>query len=121
MATPEKIQNRTDEIVVACKDARHISLGDRDDWIEIMKRACAGTNGLTTDEKLQACAENLANLTYLFIRDKLEGAAARGFWPALFRLIERCRWQLTIIILGAYVLLGYRPQIVEALEALRGR
>lgn len=120
MATPEKIQNRTDEIVVACKDARHISLGDRDDWIEIMKRACAGTNGLTTDEKLQACAENLANLTYLFIRDKLEGERGGGR-AGLYRLIRDCRWQITIIALGAFVLLGYRPQIVEALKALFGR
>jgi len=121
MATPEKILNRTEEIVAGCKEARHISLGDRDDFIEIMKRACAGTNGLTTDDKLQACAENLANLTYLFIRDKLEGATAAGFWPGLFRLIDRCRWQITIIVLGAFALLAYRPQIAQIVEHFTSR
>ncbi len=121
MATPEKILNRTEEIVAGCKEARHISLGDRDDFIEIMKRACAGTNGLTADDKLQACAENLANLTYLFIRDKLEGAAAAGFWPALFRLIERCKNQIVIISLGAFALLAYRPQIIQIVNHFTGQ
>lgn len=121
MATPEKILNRTEEIVAGCKEARHISLGDRDDFIEIMKRACAGTNGLTADDKLQACAENIANLTYLFIRDKLEGATAAGFWPALFRLIYLTRWQITIIAIGAFILFGYRPEIVDGVRALIGR
>jgi len=123
MAMQQKIRNRLDEITAALKESKAVSLADKDDFIEIMAEAAEGTNGLTVAEKTQANSVNIFNLCYLFMRDKLEGAgaAAHGFWPALFRLIERCRWQLTIIILGAYVLLGYRPQIVEALEALRGR
>jgi hypothetical protein len=117
MAIPQKVQNRTDEIVAACKTAKDVSLGDRDDFIAIMMEACEGTNGLTPEEKLQANSVNLANLCYLFIRDKLEGRPA-GFWPALFRLIERCKWQITIIVLGAFALLAYRPQIAQLIEHL---
>lgn len=116
MAIPQKIQNRTDELVAALKTAKTLSLGDRDDYIEIMNEACEGTNGLTVEEKTQANSVNLANLCYLFLRDKIEGAS--GFWPALFRLIYLCRWQITILGLGAFVLFGYRPEIVDALKAL---
>ncbi len=120
MAIPQKVQNRTDEIVAACKTAKDVSLGDRDDFIAIMTEACEGTNGLTPEEKLQANSVNLANLCYLFIRDKLEGRPA-GFWPSLFRLLYLCRWQITIISLGAFVLFGYRPEIVEGVRAIIGR
>ena len=119
MAMTAKVQNRLDEIVAALKETRNLSLGDRDDDIEIITQTAAGTNGLSLEEKVQALSENLFNLSYLFIRAQLEGAAAAGFWPALFRLLERCRWQVTIIALGAFVLFGYRPEIIENLKALR--
>lgn len=120
MAVPEKIRNRTDEIVAALKESRSLSLSDRDDYIEIMKKACEGTNGLSLDEKIQACAENMANFCYLFLRDKLEGWPS-GFWPALFRLVERCRWQITIIVLGALALFAYRPEIAGILKQFTPR
>ena len=117
MAVPQKVQNRTDAIVSACKTATNVSLSNRDDYIAIMTEACEGTNGLSSEEKLQANSVNIANLCYLFIRDKLEDRPA-GFWPALFRLIERCKWQITIIVLGAFALLAYRPQIAQLVEHL---
>ena len=120
MAIPQKVQNRADEIVAACKTTKNLSLSDRDDYIEIMTEACEGTNGLSPEQKLQANSVNLANLCYLFLRDKLEGRSA-GFWPALFRLIYLCRWQITIISLGAFVLFGYHPEIVDGLRAIIGR
>lgn len=119
MAMTAKVKNRLDELVAALKETRNLSLGDRDDDIEILTQAAEGTNGLSLEEKVQATSENLFNLCYLFIRAQLEGGAAVGFWPALFRLLERCRWQVTIIALGAFVLFGYRPEIVENLKALR--
>ncbi len=119
MAMTQKIKNRLEEITVALKESKNVSLADKDDFIEIMSEAAEGTNGLTVEEKTQANSVNLFNLCYLFMRDKLN--AATGFWPALFRLIYLCRWQITIISLGAFVLFGYHPEIVDGLRAIIGR
>jgi len=119
MAVPEKIANRTERIVAALREARHLSLGDRDSFVEIMKRSCIATNGMSAEEKLQACSENIADLCYLIIKDKLEGPATVGFWPSLFRLIDRHPVAFVVLVLGAYVLAGYRPEIVENLKAFR--
>ena len=114
MAVPQKIQNRTEEIVQALKEDRNLPLSDRDDYIEIMTQSAEGTNGLTTDQKLQACAENTANLCYLYIRDKLEGGG--GGRAGLYRLIYKCRNQIVVIVLGAFALLAFRPQLAAILE-----
>jgi len=119
MAMTQKTRNRLEGTIADLKAAKHISPGDRDDFIEFISEAAEGTNGLTNEEKIQANAQNLFNLCYLFIRDKIQSGAAAGFWPALFRLIYLCRWQVTIISLGAFILFGFRPQIVEALQSLR--
>lgn len=118
MAMTQKTKNRLEETIAELKAAKHISLGDRDDYIELLTEAAEGTNGLTVEEKVQANAVNTFNLCYLMLRGRLDGAAAAGFWPALFRLLYLCRWQVTIIALGAFVLFGFRPQIVEALERM---
>lgn len=117
MAMAAKIRNRLDELVAALKETRNLSLGDRDDDIEILTQTAEGTNGLSLEEKVQALSENLFNLCYLFIRAQLEGGAAAGFWPALFRLIERCRWQITIVALGVCAVLAFRPQFAALIEA----
>ena len=121
MGISQKTKNRLDELTATLKENRALSLNERDDYIEILAEAAAGTNGLTVEEKTQANSVNIFNLCYLVIRDKLEGAAYGGFWPSLFRLIERCSWQIVIIVLGAFVLFGYRPQIAESLNNLLGR
>lgn len=118
MAMNLKARNRLEGTVADLKSSKNVSPGNRDDYIEIITEAAEGTNGLTLEEKVNATAQNLFNLCYLFIRDKIESSPAAGFWPALFRLLYLCRWQITIIALGAFMLLGYRPQIVEALERI---
>ncbi len=115
--TPTKISNRAEEIISALKESRKLSLSERDDLIEIMTEARDGTNGLTVEEKTQANSVNIANLCYLYIRERLEGAS--GFWPQLFRLVERCRWQIVIIVLGAFALLAYHPEIAGLIASLR--
>lgn len=114
MAIPQKIRNRTDEIVAALKECRSMSLNERDDLIEIMTEACEGANGLDLEAKTQANSQNIANLCYLFIREKLEGGGSRA---GLYRLLFKCRHQITVIILGAFALLAFRPQFAEMLAA----
>ena len=118
MAISQKTQNRLDQLVAAIKDAKALTLNERDDCIEILNEAAAGTNGLTVEEKTQANSVNIFNLCYLFIRDKLEGGGyGGGFWPALFRLLERCRWQVTIIAGFVSAVLAFRPQFAAIIEA----
>lgn len=117
MAMTQKTKNRLEGTIADLKAAKHISPGNRDDYIEFISEAAEGTNGFTIEQKTQANAQNIFNLCYLFIRDKIEsGSSAAGFWPGLFRLIERCKWQITIIVLGAFALLAYRPQIAQIVE-----
>lgn len=118
MAMTQKTRNRLEGTIADLKAAKHISPGDRDDFIEFISEAAEGTNGLTIEEKTQANAQNLFNLCYLFIRDKVQNGGAAGFWPSLFRLIYLCRWQITIIAIGAFILLGYRPQLAQLIEQL---
>ncbi len=120
MAVTQKVQNRLAETVAALRDSKALSLSDKDDYIEIISEAAEGTNGLTIEQKTQANSVNIFNLCYLFMRDKLEGRVF-GFWPALFRLIERCKWQITIIVLGAFALLAYRPQIIQIVDHFTGK
>ncbi len=113
MAMTAKIKNRLDELVAALKGSKTLSLNERDDLIEIIAQAAEGTNGLTAEEKTQANSENIFNLCYLFIRDKLEGGGSRA---GLYRLIYMCRHQITILGLGALGLLAFRPQVAALLE-----
>ena len=91
-----------------------MSLNERDDYIGIMLDAKNGANGLPTEEKLQACSENIANLCYLIIRDKLEGGGGRA---GLYVLIYRCRWQIVILAGFITLLLAFRPQLAAIIEA----
>lgn len=115
MAMLTKIKNRLDETVSALKESRDISLTDKDDYIELLHEAAEGTNGLTLEEKVQANSVNTFNLCYLMIRDKLENNTGRA---GLYRLIERCKWQLTIIAGFISVVLAFRPQLAAVIENL---
>lgn len=116
MAMQQKIRNRLDEITAALKESKAVSLADKDDFIEIMSEAAEGTNGLTVEEKTQANSVNIFNLCYLFMRDKLEGGP-RGFWQGLFHLIERCSWQIVVIVAIIAVAVIFRPEIAEVIKA----
>jgi hypothetical protein len=117
MAMTQKTKNRLEGTIADLKVAKHISPGNRDDYIEFISEAAEGTNGLTLEEKTQANAQNLFNLCYLFIRDKIEsGSTANGFWPLLFRMIERCSWQIVTITGIVSVTLILRPQIAAVIE-----
>ena len=117
MSTSHKTQNRLEMLSarIRANEGNRISLNDCDDYLAILAQSANGTNGLTPEEKLQACAENLFNLTYLFIRDKLDAPRSR---LSLIRDIAiACRWQITIVALGVCAVLAFRPQIAALIEA----
>lgn len=117
MAISHKTQNRWDTLSARLRanDGNRISLNDCDDYLEILAQSAQGTNGLGPEEKLQAASENIFNLTYLVIRDKLDAPRSR---LSLIRDIAiACRWQITIIALGVCAVLAFRPQIAALIEA----
>ena len=121
MAMTQKTKNRLEETIAELKAAKHISLGDRDDYIELLTEAAEGTNGLTVEEKVQANAVNTFNLCYLMLRGRLDGAAAAGFWPSLFRLIRDCKRELMWLGFGITALCAFRPQGIQVFESIFGR
>lgn len=112
MAVSEKILNRTDTSIKAVRDS-HLDVGEQDDLIEMACGARDGTNGLDPEQKLQACAENIANLVFLFIRQAVRKPAPTDSWKDV---IIKCRREITIIGLGIITLLVLRPQIADIVE-----
>lgn len=119
MAVTQKILNRFDGLADAIKSTKVLTLNERDDYLEILFEAKEGTNGLTLEEKTQANSQNIFNLCYLFMRDKLEGSDGKS---GLYRLIFLCRNQIVTLILGVVlivcVLMGYRPQVIQLFDHL---
>ena len=117
MAVSEKILNRTDTAVKAIRDS-HLDVGEQDDLIEMACSARDGTNGLNPEQKLQANAENIANLVFLFIRQSVRKPQPTDTWKDV---IIKCRREITVIGLGIITLLAFRPQIAAVVEHILAR
>ena len=117
MAVSEKILNRTDTSIKAVRDS-HLDVGEQDDLIEMACGARDGTNGLNPEAKLQACAENIANLVFLFIRQAVRKPPPTDSWKDV---IIKCRREITVIGLGIITLLVLRPQIADIVEHILRR
>ena len=112
MAVSEKILNRTDTAIKAIRDS-HLDVGEQDDLIEMVCSARDGTNGLSPEEKLQANAENLANLVFMFVRQNVRKPSPTTSWKDV---IIKCRRELVILGLGVITLLVLRPQVADVVE-----
>lgn len=125
MAMSEKVKNRQ-EVLTADLKSCGAPLGAVDDDIEILAMAAAGTNGLPPDEKLQACAENIFNLCYLYIRDKQEARKAakeaEGKATTWKDVLVRCAWQIVAVVAitvpAVVALFAYRPELAAVLKSL---
>ena len=133
MAIPADIERKRDLMVEQIRKS-DLDPAVKEETIQNLTSTAAATNGYTQEEKMQAIAINQFDMArsdarihmtmaagFKCIEERIAALAPTGVWPSLFRLIERCRWQLTIISLGAFVLLGYRPEIAGLLRGLLGR
>ena len=119
MAISEKIINRTQTAIQAIRDS-HLPAGEQDDLIEMVCDARDGTNGLSHDEKLQANADNIASLVFMFVRQ----AVARPERPATWKdVVIKCRREIGVIVcLGLFALVyvvKVHPEIVQYLSLLK--
>ena len=77
--------------------------------------ALAATNGMTPEEKLQACTENQLTLICLFALHLSEQNAKQRSWKDV---IVRCRREILWLGLGLFFLLYFHPEIAGAFDAL---
>ena len=117
MAVSEKIRNRTETAVAAIRDS-HLDPGEKDDLIEIVCDARDGTNGLTPEDKLQANADNIFALVFLFVRAATAKPTPTASWKDV---IIQCRRELAVLGLGVITLLVLRPQIADVVEHILSR
>jgi len=82
---------------------------------DILLHAEEGTNGLTQEEKLQNVSETVFSIVTMMVSQRLDGF---GKLQGLFKVIEACRWQITIIagIIGTCLI--FRPEVAELLKAV---
>lgn len=113
MAIPTKISNRADAVTDAVKNASNLSIVEKDDLIEMICDARDGTNGLSLEDKTQANAENIANLTYLMVLHLISDKPKVSTWKDV---IISCRWNIVIIVTLVIELLAIRPQMASIIE-----
>lgn len=112
MAIPEKTKNRTETGINAVRNA-DMPIGDIDDFIEILKEAEAGTNGLSLEDKVQANAVNIANLCFLFVKHIVESCKYRRTWKDI---IVECKWAIVICVGIVSMLLAFHPELATILN-----
>ena len=131
MAIPADIERKRDLMVEQIRKS-DLDPTVKEETIENLTSTAQSTNGFTHDEKIQAMSINQFDMArsdarihlsmaagFKRIEDKIASLGPVGFWPALFRLIEKCRWQLCIlaaIVAGMFIL---KPELAEYLRLLR--
>lgn len=131
MAIPADIERKRDLSIEQIR-ASGLDAAVQEEVIENITATAASTNGLTHDEKIQAMSINQFEMArsdarihmsmsagFKRIEEKIASLGPIGFWPALFRLLERCRWQLCIIVAIVAVTLVLKPELAAYLELLR--
>lgn len=131
MAIPADIERKRDFMVEQVQ-ASELDPAVKEETIQNLVSTAASTNGLTGDEKIQAISINQFDMArsdarihlsmsagFKRIEERIEALAPTGFWPALFRLLETCRWQLCIIAAIVAGMLIIKPELAAYLELLR--
>lgn len=84
----------------------------------LLVQAEEGTNGLTQKAKLQNVSESVFSLCVLTALGMVDatGGGRRG----LYRLLERTRWQVVLIVAIIGGLLAFRPELAALLRTALG-
>ena len=85
----------------------------------LLVQAEEGTNGLTQKAKLQNVSESVFSLCVLTALGMVD--ASDGARRGLYRLLERTRWQVVLIVAIIGVLLAFRPELAELIGTLAGK
>ena len=131
MAIPADIERKRDFMVEQVQSSE-LDPAVKEETIQNLVSTAASTNGLKGDEKIQAISINQFDMArsdarihlsmaagFRRIEERIASLGPVGFWPALFRLMEKCRWQLCIIIAILSVTLVLKPELAEYLRLLK--
>lgn len=116
MGIPEKIKNRAEAAIAEVNDSMEMEPGDKDLAREVLIEARNGTNGLTIEQKVAHNAETLFNLAYLFVRMMLKQSITTSNWKDV---IVRCSWQITIVLIGLFILIAIHPELGGLLTEIK--
>lgn len=114
MAITALNQSRADNVIGEIKTSS-LPSAVKDDLIEGTNASLTATNGLTPEEKLQACCENQFRLQVMIARIMVSLCDKRSAenWKTV---IISCRWQICVAlaIIGSIIVL--RPEVAKLIE-----
>lgn len=88
----------------------------------LLMKSAAATNGVSRDEKLQSCCENQFGLVLLYAIHACDAAEQQNNiknskFAILADVIEKCKWQVTIICFFIAVMIIYHPEIINVIKS----
>ena len=92
-----------------------LSLDEKLDLEHLVDKAAETSNGVETPAKIAGMSEVLFGIVTMMVSQRLDGY---GRLQGLFKVIEACRWQITIIagIIGTCLI--FHPELSEILKAV---
>ena len=108
----EKTMKRRDLLLNEIGKSK-MDIDDKLDLENLVQQAAETTNG--SSDKIQGMSDVLFGIVQLLVTDKIEGCGQGGKLQGLYRVIETCRWQITIIagIIGTCLI--FRPEVASIL------
>lgn len=111
------INQHRNELAKQFIDGSQLNADTKSDLDEMLDSSLRTTNGLPPEEKLDAISDNLYQLTRITCIHIAETPKTAS-WKDV---IIKCRREITVIGLGAFALLAFRPQIAAVVEHILSR
>ena len=106
----QKQKDRTEAMI----EASSLGQEEKDDYIDLLTLSLAGTNGLSSDQKLQNVSEVNFGLVRLFCQHIVD--SKKDSAKSWRETIVKCKRELMWFGLGVIALLMLHPQIVQIVK-----
>lgn len=106
----QKQKDRTEAMI----EASSLGQEEKDDYIDLLTLSLQGTNGLSSDQKLQNVSEVNFGLVRLFCQHIVDSKKADA--KSWREVIVKCKRELMWLSFGIVALLMVHPQIVKIVE-----
>lgn len=114
MAVSELNQRKHDLVVKAVAES-NLSTSLKEDLTDSLAKSLETTNGLSQDEKLQACTENQFTLTRLFAITLVQLGSRAASWRDV---AIAYKWPLVIMFGFLCLALMLRPELAALVESI---
>ncbi|MBQ3810671.1 MAG: hypothetical protein II839_07620 [Kiritimatiellae bacterium] len=106
---------RKHDFAVGEVSSSELSAALKEDVVDVLGRTLASTNGMTTEEKIQATTQNQFDMMRLFALQLVATGRRVTSWKDV---IIKCRWQLCLALGTVAAMLVYRPELAAMVETL---